>query len=440
MSTPIELWKSWEGRIADGKFSLRLWLGGSDHSTVFLTEQSGSDSPKAAIKLIRADSDENEQLSRWADAAKLSSQHLIRLFGGGSCTIDDTRVFYVVMEYAEENLSEILPVRPLSPEEASEMLSPTAEALAYLHQNGLVHSCIKPSNIMAVANQLKISADGLRGPGESTPALSAYDAPECVTTGPSFSADIWSLGATLVAVLTQNEPKSNRGAAEIIVPATIPQPLGEILKQCLRADPRQRCTASSILSQLRAQSPTDYVPVDVKPAEKSASQKRPKRWMVVPVVVVVLFLMALLGTKLMVHQKTAAPVAETHAAAQPAEVPAARPPAMPSENTKATPTGVVRGSALHQVMPDVSRNAQRTIQGRIKVSVQVAVDVSGNVSEVKFVSAGPSKYFANQALVAARRWKFNPPQIDGRPVTSEWLLRYQFGRGSTQVFASEIKP
>jgi TonB family protein len=438
MSTPTEHWKSWEGRIADGKFPLRRWLGGSDHSAVFLTEQSGTDSPKAAIKLIRADSDEDEQLSRWADAAKLSSVHLIRLFGGGSCQIDDTRVFYVVMEYAEENLSEILPLRPLSPEEASEMLPPTAEALAYLHQNGLVHSCVKPSNVMAVANQLKISADGLRKPGENRPTPSAYDAPEVATTGPSAAADIWSLGATLVAVLTQNEPKLN-GREQVVVPAKVPQPLGEILKQCLRADPLQRCTANSILSQLHANTFTAHAPVDVKPVEENASQKRPKRWLVVPIVVGVLFIVALLGTKLMVHQKPT-PVAETHSASQPAETPVPQKPAMPSESMKAAQTGVVRGSALHQVMPDVSRSAQRTIQGRIKVSVQVAVDASGNVSEVKFVSPGPSKYFANQALTAARRWKFNPPQVDGQPAVSDWLLRYQFGRASTQVFASEIKP
>jgi TonB family protein len=439
MSTPTELWKSWEGRIADGKFPLRRWLGGSDHSAVFLTEQSGSDSPKAAIKLIRADSDEDGQLSRWADAAKLSSLHLIRLFGGGSCQIDDTRVFYVVMEYAEENLSEILPLRPLSPEEASEMLPPTAEALAYLHENGLVHSCVKPSNIMAVANQLKISADGLRKSVEKRPSPSAYDAPEVATTGPSAAADIWSLGATLVAVLTQNEPTLHRGREQIVVPATVPHPLGEILTQCLRADPRRRCTANSILSQRRPTAFTAHVPVDVKPAEDNASQERPKRWVLVPIVVGLLFLMALLGTKLMVHHKPT-PAADTRRVSQPAETSAPQTPATLSDSMKAVQTGVVRGSALHQVMPDVSRSAQRTIQGRIKVSVQVGVDASGNVSEVKFVSPGPSKYFANQALTAARRWQFNPPQVDGQPAASEWLLRYQFGRGSTQVFASEIKP
>ena len=54
MSNP-GLWKTWEGRIVDGKFPLRHWLGGSEHSAVFLTERPGPPSSKAAIKLIAAD-------------------------------------------------------------------------------------------------------------------------------------------------------------------------------------------------------------------------------------------------------------------------------------------------------------------------------------------------------------------------------------------------
>jgi TonB family protein len=68
------------------------------------------------------------------------------------------------------------------------------------------------------------------------------------------------------------------------------------------------------------------------------------------------------------------------------------------------------------------------------------VDASGNVSEAKFVSAGPSKYFAERALAAARRWKFTPPQVAGQAAASEWILRFQFGRADVQAFPAEIKP
>jgi TonB family protein len=91
-------------------------------------------------------------------------------------------------------------------------------------------------------------------------------------------------------------------------------------------------------------------------------------------------------------------------------------------------------------MPEVSRGALNTIRGRVKVSVQVQVDTSGKVSEARLVSPGPSKYFASRALAAARQWKFSAPQVGPQPSPSEWLLRFEFGRGSTQVFPSQVKP
>ena len=80
--------------------------------------------------------------------------------------LDDVRVLYVVMEYPEENLGQILPQRPLSSAEVDQMLAPTVEALSFMHQSGFVHGDIKPSNVMAVDDQLKISADSLRKTGE----------------------------------------------------------------------------------------------------------------------------------------------------------------------------------------------------------------------------------------------------------------------------------
>src|ERR1700674_6063279 len=172
MSSLIDVGKKWEGRIINGKFSLREWLGGSEHSAVFLTERSGNRPQKAAIKLIFAEVfsagnlDEAAQLSRWAESAKLSHPHLIQLYESGRCQIDGENFLYVVMEYAEENLAQILPQRPLSPAEVSEMLPPTVEALAFLHRAGFVHGHLKPSNVFAVDNQLKISSDSLRKIGE----------------------------------------------------------------------------------------------------------------------------------------------------------------------------------------------------------------------------------------------------------------------------------
>src|SRR5258708_13315178 len=110
MSNP-ESWKSWEGGVVGGKFPLRQWLGGSDHSAVLLTDRHGHSGQKAAIKLIAEIPVESErQRARWRGAAQLSHPNLIRIDEIGRCQMNGMSLLYVVMEFAEEHLSQILPL------------------------------------------------------------------------------------------------------------------------------------------------------------------------------------------------------------------------------------------------------------------------------------------------------------------------------------------
>jgi TonB family protein len=441
MSSLIDVGKKWEGRIIDGKFPLRKWLGGSDRSAVFLTERGGNGPENAAIKLIpgevfSADNiDQAAQLSRWANTAKLSHPHLVRLFESGRTQIDGNNFLYVVMEYAEENLAQIFPQRPLSPEEVKEMLPPAAEVLAYLHQAGLAHGHIKPSNIMAVADRLKISSDSLRKSGErDKQAPNSYLAPEVVATGPTAAADVWSFGATLIAVLTQHEPAiEKRNDAEGAIPY-VPQPFYGIVRQCLRINPKQRCTMNKILGKPEVQE------TPPKGAfEKPDPAKRSKVWLAVPVIAVLVLFVVWIGHG---SRRHSAPPVETHTAESSvtAIVPPLESPVPPETNAAPARASTAKGKVIQEISPDISPTARRTITGHVKVTVHISVDASGRVSEANLVSPGPSRYFANQALVAARRWKFNPPRSDGKDAPSEWTLRFQFGRTSTEVSPAETKP
>jgi TonB family protein len=448
MSTPNRLWEKWEGRLVDGKFPLKGWLGGSDHSAVFLTERGGGAPQRAALKLIPADNvDSDEQFSRWAVGAEHSHPHLIRLFQYGRCKIDGAPFLYVVMEHAEETLAEILPLRALSPVEVSEMLRPAGEALAALHQAGFIHGRIKPSNVMAVDNKLKLSSDGLlkAADRDNRRPVGGYDAPEVATVGLSAAADMWSLGVTLLAVLTQSEPRGRNEPSgkinelqKVSVPEAIPEPLRGILERCLQIDPARRCTANDILKQASTQ-PSHSRANAAARTEPYASQRKLKRWTLVPIAAVALVVATWIGSR-MLHRQPASPAPESPAVSRSGEVPESQPPAPLSEKAPPAQTGIVRGSVLQQVLPEVSRGAQNTITGHVRVSVQVAVDSHGNVSEAKFLSPGPSKYFAARAMAAARGWKFNPPMIAGKPAASDWVLRFQFGRSATQVSPTETKP
>jgi TonB family protein len=258
---------------------------------------------------------------------------------------------------------------------------------------------------------------------------------------------MWSLGITLLAVLTQNEPNLTNGdRVPVVVPETIPQPFRDLARRCLALDPQQRCTAADIpgrpqIPNRKAEVPASARLVEPSPAEDRPQKEPSRKKFVIPILIVAVLLIAWLGSKFVTHEPTV-PEAETPTASAPpsAAAPSAQSPAPVSESKQPTPKELVPGNVLHQVSPEISRSAQNTINGHVKVSVQVSVDASGNVSQAKFVSAGPSKYFADRALAAARIWKFTPPQVDGHAAMSEWILHFQFGRGSTQVTPTETKP
>ena len=60
----------------------------------------------------------------------------------------------------EESLDGVLGERALTiTSETREMLVPALAALDYLHKKGYAHSRLRPSNVMAVNDQLKLSTD-----------------------------------------------------------------------------------------------------------------------------------------------------------------------------------------------------------------------------------------------------------------------------------------
>jgi len=92
---------------------------------------------------------------------------------------------------------------------------------------------------------------------------------------------------------------------------------------------------------------------------------------------------------------------------------------------------------VQQIMPSVSKSARDTIHGTLKVRVKVRVDSAGDVETASFVSSGPSKYFARQAMQAAQQWKFLPAQ--GQDART-WVVRFGFRRSGTDAVLEPAKP
>ena len=477
-------WKQWEGQVINGSFLLRQYLGGSDHSVVFLTERRGREPQRAAIKLIQVDpANTATQLARWELAAQLSHPHLLRLFETGSCQLDGQVLLYVVMEYAEESLAQIIPYRPLTPAEARDMLEPALDALAFIHGKSLVHGRLKPSNVMATQDQLRLSSDSLVRAGEpiGAAAPSVYDAPEKASGRISPASDSWSLGMTLMEALTQRLPARD-GISEPM-PETVPAPFMGIAHCCLRRDPERRCTAADIAARLRSTSSSPLAQSMAKAPTSLGVPAGTAKWRyVLPAGVLAMLGVALLiGGKAFNHGSGAPPASVSSQQSSASSSASLMQPASEQENAagkvKPSPSATVakpsarksanrnqapvvaavspvesipavseapaansgQGQVVQQILPTLPKSATNTIHGTIKVRVKVALDSSGSVETASFVSPGPSKYFANRAMQAVQQWKFVPGQANSQDSRTR-ILRFSFKQSGTDAVVEPANP
>ena len=451
-------WKQFEDEIVDGTFRLREYLGGDESHAVFLTEY---ESRPAAIKLIPEDARNGKrQLQQWRLVEKLSHPHLMRLFASGRHELPSQPMLYMVMEYAEENLAQVIPHRPLTAAEAREMLEPALDALAYVHSQGFVHGHLKPSNILAVDGRLRLSSDRLDRVGEQdSDKPDVYASPEMALEGFSPSGDVWSLGMILVEALTQQRPAREKAdAGDPALPPTIPAPFLEIAQNCLRRNPSSRWRVADITSRLRQTGPA---PVGQKVERKPGTSHR--LIYAISALLVLILLAIEFGPGLLnrLRNPPVAVVQPEQPAVQPVAQPLAQPaerklPPPPAETTKPQPaeekkppaaptppaaappeapapessSGASSGEVVHRVMPDVVPKDRRGITGKVRVTVKVQVDASGRVVDAQLDSAGPSPYFAHKALQASRSWKFAAADGVGRRV---WNLAFAFSKADTTV-------
>jgi TonB family protein len=300
--------------------------------------------------------------------------------------------------------------------------------------------------VLAVRDLLKLSSDQIAQPAESGGGTrrDVYHAPEVATGSVTQAGDLWSVGATLVTALTQSEPsgeETSRG--EPMLPAGIPEPFRGIARECLRLDPKRRCSVADIKARL--QPAARSVPVEHEPAPSREPRKR--RWPVAAGLIAVVLAIGVAVFHSRGKNATAPSVAEqTAPQAEPAPAQAAPKPS-PRASTAKTPAPAIparkpdapkpapgsQGEVVHQVMPEFPQSARNTITGTIKIAVRVDVDPSGKVTAAKLTSVGPSEYFANLVLQASRGWEFSAPEVNGQPAASAWNLRFRLKRSGTQV-------
>ncbi len=180
--------------------------------------------------------------------ASLTHPHVVAIHDCGQINGQD----YLVMEYvAGSSLrSRMKPGRPWSVAQAAPVLDAIAQALTYIHEQGILHLDLKPENVLCTENgTVKITDFGLALPRVDARTLSElgiaqgtldYCAPE-QRHGLSLDqrSDVFSLATLAYELLTGRLP------GRVYVPASrrntsLPPALDEVLRRGLARDAHER--------------------------------------------------------------------------------------------------------------------------------------------------------------------------------------------------------
>ena len=142
-----------------------------------------------------------------------SHPHLVKMVDAGHHSTGGSRRLYIVMEWADEDLSQLLRTgpRPIAEVDLRHVVNHVLDGLAALHTRG-IHRDIKPANILRCGGVWKLGDFGLyaaAAPGATIKVGCSigtpnYAAPELLgkDARASTASDVFAVGATVHRVLT----------------------------------------------------------------------------------------------------------------------------------------------------------------------------------------------------------------------------------------------
>ena len=269
-----------------GTYRLERELGGGGMSRVFLAHETAL-GRRVVVKVLLPELAAGVSVERFRReiqlAAQLQHPHIVPLLAAGE--LEGLPYFTMPFISGESLRAKMARIGELPVNEAVRILREVVSALAYAHENGVMHRDVKPDNVLmsggvavvtdfGVAKAISASTSdrvanvtGLTSFGMAL-GTPNYMAPEQATGDPHIDhrADIYSVGVMAYEMLVARTPFAGRSAQAVLaahiveVPEPIerlrpslPPALAALVTQCMAKRPADRPqTATEILHALDA--------------------------------------------------------------------------------------------------------------------------------------------------------------------------------------------
>ena len=213
-----------------------------------------------------AESKVQERMAREARAAAgLNHPNLVTMFDTG---VDQNGPYLVMELVAGPTLA--APGREISLDEAINIGAQLADALATVHEAGVVHRDVKPANVILSPDGPRLTDFGIASMGEGTSELTlpgtvlatpSYAAPEVLAGGaPTTASDVFSLAA-LIYGLIAGMPAFAGTKRSDPPPPLIDANIDRVLRPALASEPERRPPARDLAAGLRGSAPTTAIAI-----------------------------------------------------------------------------------------------------------------------------------------------------------------------------------
>lgn len=249
------------------QYQERDLIGGGAMGTVYKGYDCQTREPVAVKRVIDHYANNPEIRRRAHQEAELMFRHpnLVEMIGYCEVAPNWGPIFIVSNFVQGENIDDFINAHvrslPNAEHRICELFLPVLDALAYIHQKGIIHMDIKPSNIMMesgrnvrlmdlgiadVSDTVNTATSGMMG----TPKYAAPEQFSDKEARPQLTAatDIYEAGVTLYELLTKENPFSAPTVQEakdlhnelILEKKHLSDPVYQVLRKATAIDPMQR--------------------------------------------------------------------------------------------------------------------------------------------------------------------------------------------------------